>query len=232
MTRRGKIARLPHKNREELNRRFQDGASGNELVTWLDPLPEVNATLKAEFNSQPISPQNLSEWRDGGYRDWLLEQETKDFAANLAKEADELSAAAGALPTDKMALWLTARFMTVIKRLDASSTDDAIRSKLLSEAAAAFAALRRGDHSAERLKLARWRLGVEGESDSPELEKIARKWAADHGLEIYHKLTPEEQMEQYREIFGIDEKYAPTPKEDPPPAECQAESDQTKPNQA
>jgi hypothetical protein len=47
-------------------------------------------------------------------------------------------------------------------------------------------------------------------------------------------------MEAYREIFGIDEKYAPTPKEDPPPAECQAESqaesqaetDQTKPNQA
>jgi len=204
MTRSGKIARLPRDIREELNRRIQDGEPGAELVTWLDSLPEVNAVLKKQFNSQPINAPNLSEWREGGYRDWLLQQETKEFAANLAEEADELNAAGTALPTDKLAVWLTARFMTVVKRLDASSTDDAIRSKLLGEAATAFVALRRGEHSAERLKLARDRLGLERDPDTHDLEKLARKWAEEHNLEIgpkSHTLKVQEQAERLREIF-------------------------------
>ena len=71
VTRNGKIARLPRAMREELNRRLRDGEQGNKLVAWLNGLPEVKAVVALEFGGKPIREQNLSEWRKGGYRDWL-----------------------------------------------------------------------------------------------------------------------------------------------------------------
>ncbi len=66
MTRIGKIARLPHELREELNRRLQDGEPGAELVGWLNELPEVQTVLAEHFAGRPITEQNLSEWKTGG----------------------------------------------------------------------------------------------------------------------------------------------------------------------
>ena len=60
-TRNGKIARLPHMVREELNRRIRDGEEGKKLVAWLNGLPKVKAVVAAEFGGKPISEQNLSE---------------------------------------------------------------------------------------------------------------------------------------------------------------------------
>jgi hypothetical protein len=230
MTRTGKIARLPRDIREELNRRLQDGVPGNELVTWLNSLKKVNAVLKKEFNNQPISPQNLSEWNAGGYQEWLDQQETKEFAAHLADEADELNAA-GLLHTDKIAIWLTARLMAMLRRLAAANTDDDARWKLLGDAAAAFAALRRGDHSAERLKIARERLDLErGELDPDEIEKLALKWAEEHNY-VPSPLTPEEREQRYREILGLSDPDDATSPQATPVDPLPSESNLIKPNQ-
>ena len=43
MTRNGKIARLPLAIRQQLNQRLQNGELGQELVSWLNQLPEVQA---------------------------------------------------------------------------------------------------------------------------------------------------------------------------------------------
>jgi hypothetical protein len=72
MTRTGKIARLPREIREQLNRRLQDGEPGKKLVEWLNSLPEVKAALNTQFGGRRVSEQNLSEWKAGGYRDWLV----------------------------------------------------------------------------------------------------------------------------------------------------------------
>src|SRR2546429_5688664 len=40
-TRTGKIARLPHAIREQLNLRIQDNQRGKSLLQWLNDLPEV-----------------------------------------------------------------------------------------------------------------------------------------------------------------------------------------------
>ncbi len=230
MTRTGKIARLPRDIREELNRRLQDGVPGNELVTWLNSLKKVNAVLKKEFNNQPISPQNLSEWNAGGYQEWLDQQETKEFAAHLVDEADELNAA-GLLHTDKIAIWLTARLMAMLRRLAAANTDDDARWKLLGDAAAAFAALRRGDHSAERLKIARERLDLErGELDPDEIEKLALKWAEEHNY-VPSPLTPEEREQRYREILGLSDPDDATSPQATPVDPLPSESNLIKPNQ-
>ncbi len=75
ITRVGKIARLPHSIRDELNQRLFNGALGPELAKWLNALPEVQEILATSFAGSPINRQNLTEWRQGGYQDWLVHQE-------------------------------------------------------------------------------------------------------------------------------------------------------------
>jgi transposase InsO family protein len=67
----GKIARLPLAIREQLNKRLLDGESGKTLLVWLNGLLDVQAVLGREFNGASISKQNLSEWRRGGFADFL-----------------------------------------------------------------------------------------------------------------------------------------------------------------
>jgi hypothetical protein len=70
MTRNGKIARLPDDIREELNRRLERNIQGITLVEWLNSLPEVQEILRDLFEGNPIIPQNLSQWRQGGFAEW------------------------------------------------------------------------------------------------------------------------------------------------------------------
>ena len=84
MCRNGKIARLPHAVRLELNQRLRDGESGKGLVEWLNGLPEVKAALQREFGGRAIREQNVSEWKQGGFRP----SPTPAEAPALAGEAD------------------------------------------------------------------------------------------------------------------------------------------------
>ena len=88
--RNGKIARQPCNIREELNRRLQDGELGTRLVDWLNARPEVQKILKDQFEGRPISEQNLFEWKQGGYQDWLRHQEARCFVQRVRDEATEL----------------------------------------------------------------------------------------------------------------------------------------------
>ncbi len=90
----GKIARCPLHIREQINQRLLDGEPATKIINWLHEQPEVLAVLDRYFREEPISPQNMSEWRAGGYQDWLQRREvlakTKsnaDYAFRLAKEA-------------------------------------------------------------------------------------------------------------------------------------------------
>lgn len=91
-TRTGKIARLPHHIRDQLNRRLHEGEQAKDLAHWLNSLPEVQAILTAAFGGKPVRPQNLSEWKQGGYRDWLLQHEALELVRRLAEDASELQA--------------------------------------------------------------------------------------------------------------------------------------------
>ena len=73
--RNGKIARLPENVRNELNPRMESGESGEAILEWLNGLPAVQTMLKEAFDGVPISKQNLSEWRQGGFREWELKED-------------------------------------------------------------------------------------------------------------------------------------------------------------
>lgn len=179
MTRTGKIARLPHAIREQLNRRLQDGEQGKTVLSWLNSLPEVQAVLAADFTGQPINPQNLSEWRRGGYRDWLDQQEAKALIPILIEEAKELQTAPDTSLTDQMAVWAFARLMVTTRKLSAHQPNEAARWKLLREASAMVVEFRKGDHSAERLRIEREWLDREKQETAKEKLQQFWKWAND-----------------------------------------------------
>jgi hypothetical protein len=181
-TRTGKIARLPRSLRDQLNQRLNDGEQAKPLAAWLNALPEVRQILAADFGGKPIRPQNLSEWKQGGYRDWLLQQQALDFARRLLEDATELHSLLRPAPSpsppeeragegrpaspappaphpplsDLLALWLATRYALATRTLGGQDTSDQWRQ--LRELCADVVELRRGDHSAERLRLERERL--------------------------------------------------------------------------
>lgn len=92
--RNGKIARLPHALRKEVNRRLLDGQTSSEILAWLNAEPEAIKVYEAHFEGMPANAENLSQWRTGGYADWIAEREkleaTKalaDYSVGLAKSA-------------------------------------------------------------------------------------------------------------------------------------------------
>ena len=86
----GKIARLPGAIREELNRRLHNGALGKELVLWLNVLPEVQHVLANRFSGRPVTEDNLSEWRRGGFQQWLLQEERRVRLRELSEQYQSL----------------------------------------------------------------------------------------------------------------------------------------------
>jgi hypothetical protein len=86
----GKIARLPKPIREQINLRLENGETAAALVKWLNQLPEVQKLLTEQFAGQPIRPQNLSQWRNGGYLDWLRHQQLREQTRWTTEQSEDL----------------------------------------------------------------------------------------------------------------------------------------------
>src|SRR6266403_3185331 len=159
LTRNGKIARLPLAVRQELNRRLDEGEQGKKLVAWLNGLPAVQAIAATEFGGKPIREQNLSEWKQRGYRDWLAKQEALEIAERLREDATEWNAEGRGALTDTLAFWLVARYALATRR--GAETGGRQGWRLLREMCGDIVALRKGDHTVERLRIDRERLELE-----------------------------------------------------------------------
>jgi truncated hemoglobin YjbI len=163
MTRTGKIARLPYSTiRDLLNQRLHNGEQGAKLVKWLNGLPEVQEVLTEEFGGRPISEQNLSEWKQGGFDDWLRHQETRAWVRALADESADLEEEAGDF---SVADWLSAPLAVVLGRwiheLTAGAQNDPEQRRALLGAAREVNQLRRGDHEEQWLRIERERWQAE-----------------------------------------------------------------------
>jgi len=155
MTRHGKIARLPHTIREQINRRLQDGEVGKQTAEWLNTLPEVRAVLEAEFDGQPINEVNLSNWKLAGYRDWEAQQEALEAVRRFRSDAAEISQATGGQLADHLALWMTARIAVALQQPPADGEDAASQLQKLRHLCADLVALRKGDQNAQWLRIER-----------------------------------------------------------------------------
>jgi len=114
MTRTGKIARLPHALRDELNHRLDDNIPGREITAWLNGLPEVQAILSAHFGADPINQQNLSNWRRGGFLEWQTRRDFFDRLQDLTDSATDLDSTLPANLTEHATRLLTAHIALLL----------------------------------------------------------------------------------------------------------------------
>ena len=117
MNRTSKITRLPDSLREELNQRLRNGEPGANILHWLNKLPEVIALVEAHYGGNLISPQNLSDWNQGGYREWLTRQEMRESSKDVATEAPHLTAAAGGSLLNPLTTAVLARYGALLAKM-------------------------------------------------------------------------------------------------------------------
>jgi hypothetical protein len=103
-----------------------------------------------------VKTDNLSQWRKGGYREWLQMQEAAELVRHPFAEADDLKSAVDD-PSDKLAVWLAARYAVATRQLT-NEKNGQLHWERLREMCSDVSALRRGDHRAGRLALERAKL--------------------------------------------------------------------------
>jgi hypothetical protein len=154
MTRTGKIARLPLRVREELNRRLHNGEKGRKLIAWLNQLPETKRVLAEEFGGRDIHEVNLSDWKKGGYMEWLAGQELLKKAGELSDEAEELAALTKGQLTEHLSTLVAAEYaVLMVKWENGDQADFRQKLRVLRPLSDCIMALRRGDHEVIRMGL-------------------------------------------------------------------------------
>ena len=228
-SRTGKIARLPRDVRDELNQRLLDGESGPGLLQWLNDLPEAKAALLRDFGGRAINEQNLSDWRQGGFRDWVAKMEAAEWLDDTLAEGLELKrtggggaaasrrkgsrAKAGEMEsvTDRVAGWVFPHYVAAARGQLSAAQTPAERWSVLRAICADLASLRRSEHYVERLRIWREKLRLETEEENQITEKEVVEWVRAHP-DVEQKiwpnreyLTPEEKRQRLREILRISE---------------------------
>ena len=155
MARIGKIARLPEAVRSQLNSRLQDNVEGKQIVQWLNSLPEVQKVLAKNFDGRPINEQNLTDWRQGGYEEWLARQDILAQAAELAASHRELQdVAPGHSFTDHLADVVAFRYAAILASQGLVLDEPSLRQlHALDHACQAVVKLRRSEQNAARLQI-------------------------------------------------------------------------------
>jgi hypothetical protein len=171
-TRHGKIARLPHDVREELNVRLERSEPSPPLLAWLNALPVVREFVQREFGGEPVSKHNLSRWRLGGFQDWLTRRDFFADARNADDSVSKREEGREKVLADQAATVLAARYAGLIGRWDGECTRDfEARARVLNGLCRGVAELQREAHKASRdnfaLETLREKQETEDSSPSP-----------------------------------------------------------------
>jgi hypothetical protein len=154
MIRIGKIARLPKEIREEINRRLEENEPAGNLLGWLNAAPAVAEVMARDFGGARISEQNLSAWRAGGFREWLVRRESLDWSREMMSEAKEVAAATKGRLTESLATVVAARYAALLAEWDGEAPEEFSRKVgALKALGCEVLALRRSEQREARLKM-------------------------------------------------------------------------------
>jgi hypothetical protein len=160
----GKIARLPRDIRNQLSRRLDDGEAGDSLLEWLNGLPEVQKVCAEQFQSVPVSKQNLSEFKQGPHQQWLRGREACELVEHLAEQADDLDGATEEVNvSDVLGRVLVVELARMAQTILTEVTDPQERWQRLQEVLGRLAQLRLSDHKYQQVQIARERWELEQE---------------------------------------------------------------------
>ena len=215
-----KIASFPRHVRDELNRRLDNGERYKITLEWLNALPEVQDLLKANFESQPVTKQNLHTWKKSGFHNWKLAQDALQFTQESLP--DELDDAALEKMSAKLIRCLQIRYAALAGSLPAASDDPESQLRLLGTLCDSVTALRRGDLSAARVSLQQKRLAMEQFQTDTQKEQEFWEWTKrpDIQAKLYPKRDPlkirmEVERMLNRRLLGIVDPDDPIDNPDP-----------------
>jgi hypothetical protein len=168
MTRNGKIARLSSHIREQLNTRIFNGEMGKQILKWLNQVPEVKGNAMLLEESPIISESNLTNWKNGGYRDWLRHKQALEMVDSMRDQANEIEVDPAdeevdfkEAVSDRLAVVVASRLAqaTIGLRLGEIEDDEQDKPdpkqewKRLKEINQELARLRREDHRLAKMKM-------------------------------------------------------------------------------
>jgi hypothetical protein len=120
--RNGKIARLPKETRDMINRMLDDGLPYHVII---DELGEVG---------EGLNTQNLNNWKQGGYQEWVKNQELiertraqTEFAIDLLAKTDGTANAAKVVEATQLMEALLEHGDEAIKKLVVDKPETYIR---------------------------------------------------------------------------------------------------------
>lgn len=191
MARQGKISRLPHALREQVNLRILDGEPAAKILAWLNAKPEAAAVWRQHFSGEAATEQNLSNWRQAGYAEWLARRERADSLKTLSKFALDLSKAAGGTLADGAAAITAGHLLEALEAMPnlavTGGGDDAEADPMkgLIGMANAVSKLQRGQAARDKMELDKRRVSQTDQQialarDKMEKQSVAMflKWAA------------------------------------------------------
>ncbi len=120
-TKRGKVARLPERIRDEVCRRLHDGETAAKILPWLNALPQVQRVIAEDFEGLRINDQNLSAWRNTGYQEWVRRRERVDRTRELARYAAEQAKADGSSIADGAKSIASGKLLELLEAVDDAS---------------------------------------------------------------------------------------------------------------
>lgn len=129
----------------------------------------------------------------------------------MTAETAGLRQTTGGTVADALAEWLATRYVIAARDLAAQAGEDGIDLSTLTRLTSDVVALRKGDHSAERLRVERERLEIERERSEERMEARFEQWLKQPGMVerlCGPKLTPEEKETRMRQIFGLGERVS------------------------
>ena len=174
MARTGKIARLPFAIREELNMRLRDNESGQTILEWLNGLEQCQ--------DAPINDANLSLWRQGGFAEWLEDQDRVHKIEKLSNLSLRLAKASGGNLSEGLLAIAAGKLQEALEagcevEIDEASGKEVISGVSVDKLTAAVAKIRAMELEAQKLEVKKVEVEQKGESIALEKAKFQRSTA-------------------------------------------------------
>ena len=203
INRNGKIARLPRALRDRINLALYNRYPAKDLAQALNQMPEVKAVMAQSFSSRPLRPQNISEWKQGGYRDWLHHRQILEQQSELAADAKDLSDTANGLP-DSLFGMLTLNYAHLMMNRDQETAEEFEKKrKELSLVSQDISRIHRCHINTRRVKVQEARLERDEEKTEEQLHFKFMEWVENPAIRRACILGPMEANRQTRQHLGM-----------------------------
>ena len=166
----GKISRLPANLRNEVCLRLYNGETSAQILPFLNGRADVAKILEAHFNSEPISPQNLSSWKQNEYVSWLNKRQRIEDTMLLSDYASKLAANGKHLATGGATI-LSGKILEVLDKIEDFAAEDPEQIILLANA---LGKLQSGEIATAKLNIEKLKLKQSGEKLELEKKKFQR----------------------------------------------------------